>query len=199
MKRMIAALCSFAILAASVTASKCDQSCLSYCAYYYPSESCIEKCECPEYAAKQKYHTSMRMTEQVLKANSTATVHTTDTTTTTTKPGTNTTTPSGTNTTAINQPGGKNTTVTDPVVTTGNQTSTGGQTNTTDPNPVKPVDPVDPVDKVDPIDPVDPIIPVDPIDPAMEESKQTCITTCNLKCKSESSAKKDDCINLCFN
>ena len=37
------------------------------------------------------------------------------------------------------------------------------------------------------------------VDPDVEESKQTCITTCNLKCKSESSAKKEDCINLCFN
>jgi len=38
-----------------------------------------------------------------------------------------------------------------------------------------------------------------PVDPAYEQSKQTCIATCGLKCKSESSDKKDACINLCFN
>ena len=37
------------------------------------------------------------------------------------------------------------------------------------------------------------------VDPAFEESKQTCIATCGLKCKSESSDKKDACIDLCFN
>ena len=37
------------------------------------------------------------------------------------------------------------------------------------------------------------------IDPAFEASKQTCIATCGLKCKSESSDKKDACIDLCFN
>ena len=36
-------------------------------------------------------------------------------------------------------------------------------------------------------------------DPALEESKETCIATCGLKCKSETSDKKDACIDLCFN
>ena len=47
----------------------------------------------------------------------------------------------------------------------------------------------------------DPGLPDDEpiVDPAFEENKQTCIATCGLKCKSESSDKKDACIDLCFN
>lgn len=37
------------------------------------------------------------------------------------------------------------------------------------------------------------------VDPALEESRQTCIATCTLKCKSEAAEKKDACIDLCFN
>ena len=40
---------------------------------------------------------------------------------------------------------------------------------------------------------------VTPVDPALEESKETCISTCELKCKSESADKKDACVDLCFN
>ena len=59
MKRAIAFLSSISILVATseaTAASICDQKCLSYCAYYYPSESCVEKCQCPEYAKKQNYY-----------------------------------------------------------------------------------------------------------------------------------------------
>ena len=36
-------------------------------------------------------------------------------------------------------------------------------------------------------------------DKQMEESKETCMTTCNLKCKSETADKKDSCVHLCYN
>ena len=38
-----------------VSAIHCNYECLSYCAYYYPTEACVDSCMCPEYAVIGMY------------------------------------------------------------------------------------------------------------------------------------------------
>ena len=194
----------------------CDKKCLSFCMYYHSSDSCVKTCQCDEFASKMapeqtsllksafsspvNPHSLIEQTQQVANTTDTETPKNVTTDIDQTKlPDTNSTETEGTQTnsddtdqtTDIDQlqsnitDSNKNTT--EPVnggnqtsddgkdgeeSTQGGETSPDGQTGKNDTEPV--VDPVDPT----------------PIDPAIEQSKQTCQTTCQLKCKSEAPEKK---------
>ena len=56
-KLLTALLASQSLIANAVAkhGDDCDLECLSYCAYYYPSNSCVESCMCPQYALQGVY------------------------------------------------------------------------------------------------------------------------------------------------
>ena len=190
----------FGLMFARTLAAACNMECLSYCAYYYNSDSCILKCDCPEFASQSSQQQDLlkktfKPTSLSLSAVAAPLLATPTQTATAPLPSlkTNSTATVPTPTVGTNSTTGKNTTATDstkteissntttiPEPTPTNGTTTGGK-NTTDPKPVD--------------DGKNETV----VDPALEESRQTCIATCTLKCKSESAEKKDACINLCFN
>ena len=47
----VAVFATAAISTLSASAQQsCDKQCVSYCAYYYPSDTCVRSCRCPEFA-----------------------------------------------------------------------------------------------------------------------------------------------------
>lgn len=72
-KLLTALLASQSLVANAVVrhGEDCDLECLSYCAYYYPSNSCVEKCMCPQYALQGIYaDETLRMNQLAKQATS---------------------------------------------------------------------------------------------------------------------------------
>lgn len=138
----MAALCS-ALLTAPALGCKCDQSCLSYCAYYFPSDACVEKCQCPEYAAKQKYHIEMmakQLTEPAATKETTVATTLVKPTGNVVAPIDSTTSKTGKEEVKVGQTGGS----TEPTKDTTKPVNTGGQTPIKD--DTKPTDTTSPTD-----------------------------------------------------